>query len=71
MSRAKSGVGDLPEPRIQIRSIVEAPGERRSRGRGMAGEQNLDRAKAYEAFLDGDAEGAMVDMSDDRMDPAW
>jgi len=37
----------------------------------MAGEQNLERAKAYEAFIDGDAEGAMVDMSDDRMDPAW
>jgi ketosteroid isomerase-like protein len=32
----------------------------------MAGEQNIERAKkAYEAFGNGDAEGAMADMSDD------
>lgn len=32
----------------------------------MAGEQNIERAKkAYQAFIDGDAEGAMADMSDD------
>jgi ketosteroid isomerase-like protein len=32
----------------------------------MAGEDNIERAKkAYEAFIKGDAEGAMADMSDD------
>ncbi len=32
----------------------------------MAGEQNLETAKrAYEAFSQGDAEGAMADMADD------
>ena len=32
----------------------------------MAGEENLQRAKnAYEAFINGDAEGAMADMADD------
>jgi ketosteroid isomerase-like protein len=32
----------------------------------MAGEENIERAKkAYEAFINGDAEGAMADMSDD------
>ena len=32
----------------------------------MAGEENLQKAKkAYQAFIDGDAEGAMTDLADD------